>query len=266
MSLYQFGNGQEIPISGASAPNLFTFQRNNPESVAEFLTVAQSYAGLTSIVYNDGNTPLYLSGETNGIDCSTFVGLCLMGIPYSKSPYATGVYGGPSALKANTADYPWAIRPMDYAISRYTDGHNATEMVRLACQMGRWLRERCREVPLTNGLVDVQPGDIVLWGRKVKSTGAWLRDDWYEHINHIGIVSGKEAAPNTYSYVDSDGVTQTGTWDKSKYPYMHTIIESTSVTPTIRTTMVLEEGQAHPLDVYKNNVNTIRFIVRPDLP
>lgn len=241
-----------------------TYRRNPLAHVTEFLTVAQTYLGQTSIVYNDGNTPIYLTGETNGIDCSTYVMFCLLGIPWSKSPYVTGVYGGPTALSANTTDYEWAINPMKYKISRFIDGHNPDEMVRLACQLGHWMWSRGQEVSLDNGFADVLPGDIVFWGHKVSGTDEWARPEWWQHINHVGIILTKEDAPDTYTY-ESGGQTITANWDKTKYPYKHQIIEVGNATPPCMNTRWLEKGQEDPTNVYRNDVNSIALICRPDL-
>ena len=238
-----------------------TYRRNPLAHVTEFLTVAQTYLNQSSIEYKDGNTPIYVTGATNGIDCSTYVMFCMLGIPWSKSPYATGVYGGPNALSANTTDYDWAINPMKYSISRFIDGHDSTEMVRLACQFGHWMWSRGQEVSLDNGFADVLPGDIVFWGHKVSGTGEWYRPTWWRHINHIGIILTKEDAPDTY--VDGSGNTQT--WDKSKYPYKHQLIEVGNVTPPCINSRWLEKGQEDASNVYVNNVNTIALICRPDL-
>ena len=238
-----------------------TYRRNPLAHVTEFLAVAQTYLNQSSIEYKDGDTPMWVTGATNGIDCSTFVMFCMLGIPYSKSPYATGVYGGPTALSANTTDYEWAMNPMKYGISRYIDGSNPTEMVRLACQFGRWMQSRGQEVSLDNGFADVLPGDIVCWHMKARSTDEWVRPTWWNHINHIGIILTKEDAPNTY--VDGNGVTRD--WDKSKYPYKHTIIDVGNTTPPCRTTHWLEEGQEDSTNVYANNVNAIAIVCRPDL-
>jgi hypothetical protein len=251
--------GNVIPTGGDA--ELKTYKRNSLSNVTEFLTVAQSYLGQTSIVYRDGITPMWQNNATNGIDCSTFVMFCLLGLPFSKSPYSTGVYGGPDALAANTEDYDWAMNPLKYSISRFSDGHNPGERVRLACQIGRWLYERGAEVSQDKGFIDALPGDLVFWGHKVEGTGAWYKPDWWRHINHIGIVLTKEDAPSTY--VDGSGVTRN--WDKTKYPYKHKIIEVAVNTPPCMDSNWLEMGQEDPTDVYHNNVNCIQMIARPDL-
>lgn len=237
---------------------------NPSANVSEILTVAESYLNQTGIQYNDGNTPIYLSTQTNGIDCSTFIMFCLLGIPFSDSPYSTSVYGGPYALTPNLTDYDWAQDPMLFGISRYIDGSSPDEMIRLACQLGRWFSERCKVIPLSNGFSAAQPGDLVWYASKNPDTGDWRNQTWWKHINHIAMVYSVEDAPDNYSYV-SDGQTVTIPWDKVKYPYKHTIIDCGGTTPPCRTTQYLEIGQEDTTNVYKNNCNTVCLIVRTNL-
>lgn len=258
MAIYDV-NGNVIYADTVSGEQI-TVKRNSEELVNEFLTVAQTYLNQTSITYRDGNTIFYTSSATNGIDCSTYVGLCLMGYPFNETPYVTHNYIDPTAWVAND-DYNWSICAMKYKISRYIDGTNPTEMVRLACQLGRWMFERNQVVPLTDGFADVLPGDIVFYGRKVQGTDEYVHPTWWKHINHVGIILTKEDAPDTY--VDGDGTTRN--WDKTKYPYKHTIIDVGNTTPTCRTTHWLEEGQEDSSKDYVNNVNTVCLICRPDL-
>ena len=238
---------------------MLTVKKNNKEYVDEFLAVARSYLGQTSIEYNDGNTIFYKETSTNGIDCSTFVGLCLMGYAFEDSPYYTHQYKAFDSWVENS-EYDWSVATMRYQISRYIDGHNPDERLRLACQFARWMDERGQSVPMTNGFRDVMPGDIVFWGHRRQSTGEWVHPDWYLHINHIGIVLSKEPAPNTF---EVNGVTYN--WNKLKYPFKHTIIEVTAVTPPCINTNWLEMGQEDATKIYANNVNTVVAICRPDL-
>lgn len=241
-----------------------TVKRNDESLVEEFLAVAQSYLNQTSIVYSDGGTIFYQETVTNGIDCSTFVGLCLMGYPFNKSPYYTRKFKKFDEWEANTEDYNWPVATMRYTVSRFTDGHNPDERLRLACQFARWMTDRGQLVPMKDGFRDVEPGDVVFWGHKQASTGDWIHPDWYLHINHIGIVLTKEPAPDTYEYT-SGGSTITANWDKIKYPFKHQIIEVTAVTPPCINTHWLEEGQEDVNKIYVNNVNTVVAICRPDL-
>ena len=259
MTTYYDFNGNPITLDSDAVHT--TYKRNNDALVSDFLSVAQTYLGQTSIEYKDGDTVFYKSTATNGIDCSTYVGLCLMGYSFEETPYYTHQYKDPTAWEANEAEHNWAICNLKYKISRYIDGSNPTEMVRLACQLGRWMYERNQAVSMDGGFIDVQPGDIVFWGKKVSGTDEWSHPTWWKHINHVGIILSKEDAPNTY--IDGEGNTQT--WDKSKYPYKHTIIDVGNTTPPCRTTHWLEEGQEDPTNVYANNVNTVCLICRPDL-
>lgn len=253
-------NGNAISVDGdGDTQARLTLKRNSETIVSEFLSVAESYLNQTGLTYKDGDTIFYKSTATNGIDCSTFVGLCLMGYPFNKSPYATGQYISPSAWEANS-DYDWALPTIRYQISRFIDGHNPTEIVRLACQYAAWMRSRNQVVPMTNGFRDVLPGDIVFWGHKVSGTNEWVHPTWFMHINHIGIIHSVEPAPDTY--VDKSGVTRN--WDKSKYPLKHNIIDCGNATPPCRMTHWLEEGQENPANVYSNDVNSVQIICRPD--
>ena len=262
MSVFDI-SGNKIDAEQTAAEQL-TVKRNSEELVNQFLSVAQSYLNQNSIVYRDGNTIFYKDTASDGIDCSTYVGLCLSGYPFNKTPYVTGNYIAPSAWKPNSDDYNWAVCPLQYTASRFENGSNAGEMVRLACQLGNWMSQRNQVVPMTNGFIDVQPGDIVFWGHRSKSTGEWLHPTWFKHINHVGIILSKEDAPDTFEYVDGNGVTQTGIWNKAKYPYKHRIIEVSVVTPPCRDSGWLEQGQEDSTNIWVNNVNTVVLICRPD--
>ena len=258
MTLYDTDGNAIIVGENRVDVDVKTVKRNDEDLVGQFLNVARSYLGQTSITYKDGDTVFYKDTATNGIDCSTYVGLCLMGYAFEDTPYYTGNYHSVDSWVEN-AVYNWAINVLGYKCSRFIDGHNPDEKVRLACQMARWMIERGQSVPMDNGFRDVMPGDIVWWGRKT-SDGEWYRPDWYLHINHIGIVLTRETPPDTYV---SGGVTYT--WDKEKYPFKHQIIEVTALTPPpCVANYWLERGQEDPTKVDINNVNTVVAICRPD--
>lgn len=258
MALYDV-NGNEITFESTGG-NLITVKKNNTVLVNDFLSVAQTYLNQNSLVYRDGDTIMYKSTATNGIDCSTYAWLCLMGYDFQSTPYYTELYKSPDSWVANVSNHKWAINARNYKISRYEDGSEPNEVVHLACQFARWMEERNQVVPLTNGFIDVLPGDVIFWARKDIDTGEWMHPTWYKKINHIGFVLSKEDAPNTY--IDGNGNTQT--WDKTKYPYKHTIIDVRVETPPCQTLHWLEEGQEDPTNVYKNNVNTVVMVCRPD--
>lgn len=259
MILYNF-KGEEININGSQ----LTVKQNNDELIDDFLSVASSYLNRDDIEYKDGLTVIWMDTATNGMDCSTFVSLCLMGWNYYESPYYTHRYINRDSWVGNPS-HNWSLSTIQYKISRFIDGHNPDERIRLACQLARWMRDRGCYVPMGNGLQDVRKGDIVFWGIKRRATNEWYNPTWYEHISHIGIVYDIEDAPNTYDYTDSQGNRHTGTWDKSRFPFKHTIIECTNVTPCVTTYRYLERGYDDPTNVYESNYNTLVMICRPDL-
>ena len=238
-------------------------KKNNPNIVEQFLNVARSYLGQTDIEYKDGDTIIWTNNATNGIDCSTFVSLVLMGWNYEQTPYYTHRYINRDSWQ-NNSDYNWSSATIQYKLSRFIDGHDNSERMRLACQLGAWMEQKGTKVSLDNGFRDVQPGDIVFWAYKSRSTGTWTRPTWYRHITHVGIVLSKEAAPDTYEYT-YNGVVHSGAWDKEKYPFKHTIIEATTTTPPVTIHRYLEFKQDDATAIYDANVNTISMVCRYDL-
>lgn len=238
----------------------YEYRRNSVDIVNEFLTVARSFLNQTSIEYRDGQTIFYTNSATNGIDCSTFVILCLLGYAFSETPYSTGNYINYNSWVANPA-HDWAINPTEYTIDY---GGDNPDMVRRATQLAKWLVDRKQVVSLDNNMRDVRPGDLVFWGRKKanSSTGVleWIWPNWFLHINHVGIITTRETPPDTF---EVDGVTYN--WDKSKYPYKHQYIDCGNTVPPVRESKYLEMGQEDPTNVEANNVNTIAIICRPDL-
>lgn len=258
MLLYDF-NGNEINIED----NQITTKQNNDEIIEDFLSIAASYLNRDDIEYKDGDTVIWVSTPTNGMDCSTFVSLCLMGWNYTESPYNTHVYINRDNWIRNVL-HNWSLSTVQYRISRFIDGHNPTERMRLACQLGRWMTERGETVKLDNGFRDVKKGDIVFWASKRRGTNEYRNPTWYKHISHVGIIYDIEEAPNRYEYTDSQGVTHSGTWDKDKYPFKHTIIECTLATPCVITDHYLEMAYDDPTNVYQACANTIATVCRPD--
>ncbi|MBR3082945.1 MAG: hypothetical protein IKH03_00005 [Oscillospiraceae bacterium] len=258
-------------------PERYTSRRNHPVAVQQMLEIARSYRTNVGIAYTEGYTilsrkvPSAESGDRYGIDCSTFVALALMGITLGDSPYGTREWVDPGKLLENTA-FPWAIRLRDYFVSNlFPDVQNDSDRTRIrtAAQIARWGWERCELVSMDNGFADVRPGDIAFWARRVTG-GEWKQPDRFLHINHVGIITTRELAPDTYQYTDVYGTPTSDVmqWDKSKYPWMHRIIEvgGTDGDPSpCRDHKWLEWKQEDPTDIYSNNVNTLVMVLRPDL-
>ena len=254
-------------------------ERNNATSVAEIIGVAQSYY---KVRWRDGNktTPTFLY-DTNhtvlgnnynpndeqyagAIDCSTFIGLILRGIPFEKSPYAhllhtedtDDSFNGndvgnssdesdnisenfdPANLLANTNDYSWAINPFEWSNKLV----NNAKPVRTASQLAQWMAERGQIVPLDETFSNLQRGDIIFWAKKSSVTGDWLQPNRYKHISHVAICLNVMDAPlDDFNF-------------PIKYPKKHTMLEVTTSAPYVLN-RTLE----------KTSPDSVVMICRPDL-
>lgn len=257
MSVYDI-DGNIISTDGSQV----SMKRNNPSLVEQFLNVGRTYLNQDSIEYKDGDTIFYKSTPTNGIDCSTFVGLCIMGLNFTDTPYYTHHYTDPDNLTNNPL-YNWSMPVIKYDVKRYIDGYDDTAYAKAKTggRIARWLNDRGWLISLNNGFRDVEAGDIVCYGRKRSGTDEWVNPTTYLHMNHIAICVSKEPAPDTYT--DRNGNTQT--WDKEKYPFKHRIIEATATTPPCIDTYFMEQGMEDPNNVWVNNCNTVVAAFRFDL-
>lgn len=262
----------------------YAIKKNSPAMVRELIDVALSYVGQKdkdgNYVLRYGNkTPLQNNYENdNSIDCSTFIGFALRGIPYSKSPYGriqdtpdydydegegtdnTGGEDGEYDYKQWGAsdDYLWSFNPAMYNLTLEYDitaqYPTTTDpmyfVVRRASQVAQCYAQLGREVPIDEKLNNIEVGDIVFWSRK-KANGTWLQPYRYKYINHIALVISKEKA------------TASDPWDINKHPFKHTYIEVTNPgagKDVVHTNILELEGNE-----YSNNVNTLSCVVRPDL-
>lgn len=208
--------------------------RNNQANVAEMLGVAQSYYavrgtsedptfryGYTTCLeenYTPYNPDDYETDElSRQIDCSTFIGLILRGIPFRKSPYHTipsqyvnpgddepeeGASGGnsssderskrPGYLPANAADYAWAVNPGDFTLP--TTPLAKEDPVRTASQLAEWMELHGRAIELRPDFANVEPGDIIFWA-KTDADGKYVRNYRYRNISHVAVCYSKLPQP-----------------------------------------------------------------------
>lgn len=234
------------------AKNGITVTRNSKADVLDMLSLAQSYLS-KDLVYGY-DTILQVSTETNQIDCSTFVGLCMRGYSYDETSYYTSDWVSPDAWVASP-DHDWSVNPYDYTAPTTAELPNAPTptfgVVRTASQIAQWMVERGQTVPMDEHLANLEPGDILFYARQ-DSNNEFVNPDRYEKINHCAICLTKELAPDSES------------WDKTKYPYKHTLIDARTRTGAIGIETV-EDGQNDPTAVSANNINTLVLICRPDL-
>lgn len=227
-----------------------TVTKNNPTSISEFLAVAETYRSNTNLTYGYSSI-LSSSSSTNYIDCSTFVGMCLRGYSFQQTSYYTHNYVAPSHWVANS-EYTWSINPFDYE-NALNVGSPTQQTIRTASQLAQWMVERGRTVPMDEHLANLEPGDILFYSRKDSTTGNWVDPNRYMRINHIAICRSKAAAP-----------TNDSSWDTTKYPYKHELIEVGIYDNPVKV-RVVEDGQDDPTDIYHNNINTLCLICRPEM-
>lgn len=264
-------------ISGLS-DRCYTNEKSNPVCVDEFLSVAGSYVNR---YYTSGNSTKYymsygfntvLSNQYNGkggIDCSSYVGLVLRGIPFEETEYNTdGVsVNDPEEVEDDgtdveeldvteytydaNPDYDWSINPYKYELPFVLYGHeDDMRQVRTASQLGQWMQLMGRSVWIDKHLANLLPGDIVFFAKQY-SNGRWIQEQRYMNISHVAIVKSKELAP------------QNADWNTELYPYKHTIYEVSGQHAGACGEFVLEA--ANRTGMTKNGVDTLVLVCRPDL-
>ena len=231
--------------TATASPSVATTKCNSIISVAEIVDVAWSYYNVRGteetprFEYKQSHTPLDGDFDPNSteysgaIDCSSYIGLILRGIPYEKSPYANTTTTEFTNLVANTIDYNWAIDPFDW--SNKVDDEKGILPVRRASQLAQWMAERGQAVPLDATFSNVQRGDVIFWAKK-DDNGNWVQPNRYKHISHVAIcVNVVEEETNGY-------------------PKKHTMLEVTTIKPYVLN-RTLEK--TYPDDVI--------MVCRPDL-
>ncbi|CAJ0610693.1 unnamed protein product [Cylicocyclus nassatus] len=226
-------------------------RKNSQICTAQIVDVARSYyrkRGSAETGYNfvygqdetcldDGFDP----ATGNDIDCSTFIGLCLRGIPLEKSPYESlynkadipeetdGGDGGtsdsnseegekfsPRTVLANKNDYAWATNPAEYM---YPSETSKKKVVRTAAQLGQMMVEQGLKIDYDETFIDVEPGDIIFYAKN--KNGEWVQPKRYMKISHVSICVNKIYNENfditktytvgnyCYLYADADkGITE----------------------------------------------------------
>lgn len=234
-----------------------TTKRSNPTYVSQMVSVAQSYydhrndmtSGTRDMVYGY-DTAVRQDTYTNQIDCSTFVGLVLRGLPYTDTQYYTKADTPAASVIANP-DFVWSLNPQYY---NYYSGDLISEPddATRASQLGEWMIDMGWRVPKDKNLLNLEVGDIIFYSRLNAQGTAIAQPDRFMSINHIAVCVDK--APT----VQGDGYYEGG------FKYKHTMMEVTNVTPCVQT-QIVETGWDTPSAVNANNYNTLSLICRPDL-
>lgn len=276
----------------------YTTSRNNIEYVDELLTVANTYYshrndyidGERVMVYGNTTTifDIHDNTYTNNIDCSTFVGLCLRGIPFSQTSYADK-QGRPAETYLANSDYVWSMNPYDFNTSKNKTSTSLTPSRRTS-QLAEWFINQRRAVPKDPKFVNIDVGDVVFWSRNTGS--APMNPHRFMLINHVALIKSKRRVTvydsnKTYAlwetveyngalyecktaistpeaWTSSHWTKIYDTWNCTKVPYCHIVLESTSGSPTIQT-HILERSWDDPSNLTQNNYNTLSLVCRPDL-
>lgn len=288
--------------NGATGKSIgaYTTGRSNPEKVEEILNVAYSYYQNRSAKNGDifkmvyGTTPTILDTDeyTNYIDCSTYVGLLLRGIPYQSTPYNTLVPADPKSYAANPM-YKWAYDLGLYELKAERTSETPSP-IRSAASIGQWLIEQRREIPRDKKLLNLEPGDIICWSKENYS-GTALRPYRFMNISHVAICRSKQrviAFDSSANYAKNDVVLYNSNlyrakdaitagafdadewfldfvnWDTDRFPYAHYVYEVTGATgvgPCVFDNHLVERDYNDPTKLNRSNYNTITLIGRPDL-
>lgn len=263
----------------------YTTARNNPDKIAEILAVAWTYRDNGSAMTYGQSTCFDNNTYVNTIDCSTFVGLCLRGIPYQDTPYYSHEDRPMDDYPANPS-YTWSINPFDYKLAG-----EPTMRIRSASRLAKWLINQRRQIPLDGKLANVEPGDIVFYSR-LNSDGSPVNPHRFMYMTHVALVISKRRVTeysSTATYAKGDLVQYNSAlyeakaaistaeawtsshwtklvdgWDISVVPYYHQTMESTTTTPTININY-LEKQWDSPTVYTSSNINTLSLVCRPDL-
>ena len=253
-------NNQERKVSTLGAEK-YALKKNNPDMVADMISVAQSYKGQRNdsgyVMHYGVNTPLSTTYQNDGaIDCSTFLGFVLRGIRFEESPYVVDYPASalnpfdPSQFGANP-ECIWAINPakFEYDLVQDVDYPEYAE-ARRASQIAQMFAEQGREVPLDRHMNNLEAGDFIFFAAK-NEDGSYKQPGRYRNISHIALLIDVSDAP--------DGAT----WDTDAYPYAHTYIDVSAGgnTDPVRI-KVLEEL---PMVETSSSLASLRCAFRPDL-
>jgi hypothetical protein len=193
--------------------------------------------GTDKFVYHTNNIfsqvadhkPYVRLGEYARIDCSAFVGLCLRGIPYDKSPYAShkniDEKWTPSQELADIyGTEGWEFKILDkqkadlfnnIGLTNKTDGIEYST-IRYAADLGRYFykyglvlydKKMDGEIAGLSG-IDLQPGDLVFWDTSDNINV----DSRFKSISHVGLVAENinyyyqvtGTQPNSIEDIDSE--------------------------------------------------------------
>lgn len=164
----------EIPTKIAEYPKYAMCQNSNGAVTQEF-DVAMTYYHNSNLIYGNYHTPFNTSAAAQSgkyeIDCSSFVQLCLMGVPYEntrwfndKNAAVSGYYFGDDLIIDPEADRPYGM---------------------LSDDMCKWFVEHGYYFE-TDDPSQLKPGDVVFMTFNDESPT-------YKHVTHCGLFVSYQA-------------------------------------------------------------------------
>lgn len=170
----------------------------NYETAKEFITCLNTYLTNRSyLVYNNNtalNVTMYSSGDTKGIDCSTFVLLGLKGVTYADSRYVNG--------GDRDSNYPTYLWGMDIYSGRYKTISGVSEYYRYATDMARWFYNTGRIYLHDDTWSNVKYGDIMFWVN-ASDVGNEDINATVSGVHHVAVFTGINSSGNI-TYIDAN--------------------------------------------------------------
>ena len=123
------------------------------------------------------------NGNRGRIDCSTLVHLALQGIPYSRSPYASGnaeEFFGTQCRWLNDGEGKTVLSDV------FADRGDRASDIRRAYGLAKYCRESGLEL---DGGEKLKPGDLVFFRAPQSVLEEYYRYGAYLGISHVGIVA-----------------------------------------------------------------------------
>nr|DAG41167.1 MAG TPA: protein of unknown function DUF1287 [Caudoviricetes sp.] len=196
----------EIPKKIAEYPK-YPLCQNSNGAVTNMFDVLMTYYHKDAIVYDNFKTPFNtntaeVSAGKHGLDCSSLVQLCLMGVPYentrwfnSKNAPTSGYYFGDDLIINPEADRPYGM---------------------LSDDMCKWFVEHGYYFE-TDDPTQLRPGDVVFMTFDDTSPN-------YKHVTHCNIFVSYQAITDELWCIGASNVTEARPFVVSRESYKRTSI------------------------------------------
>ena len=196
----------EIPTKIAEYPK-YPLCQNSNGAVTNMFDVLMTYYHKDAIVYDNFKTPFNtnageVSAGKHGLDCSSLVQLCLMGVPYentrwfnSKNAPTSGYYFGDDLIINPEADRPYGM---------------------LSDDMCKWFVEHGYYFE-TDDPTQLRPGDVVFMTFDDTSPN-------YKHVTHCNIFVSYQAITDELWCIGANNVTNAKPFVVSRESYKRTSV------------------------------------------